>query len=75
MPHSNQLARLLVRERLQENAIDYAEDCGVRANAKRKREDRNGRERRTFAQLPQGITKILEESMHVRRPPIRNAAR
>jgi hypothetical protein len=47
------LVRVRIWEWPEQNGIDHAENCGIRANAKRQRQDRNGAESWLLQQLPE----------------------
>ena len=52
------------RQRLQEHAVDDAEDGGCGADAERQRQNRRGRDRRRRGKRANGVSKILGELGH-----------
>ena len=61
-PDAHQPLRLVVRQRVQQNAMEDAEDGGVHANSQCQREQRNEGERGTPAEPAPGVARILEEN-------------
>ena len=57
--------RVFVGQAPQEHAIDNREDRGVRADPDGQRQDRNERERRMPAKVPQGVPDIGRQLRHV----------
>src|SRR5881394_4183279 len=53
-----------VRQRLEQHTVDRAEDGRVGADAKREREHGNGREAGALGEGADGVTEILEQSVH-----------
>ena len=56
---------LVVRQGSEEHAVDDAEDSGVRADAQRQRQDRDGCKACVPAQGPQPVTDVLQQRAHV----------
>src|SRR5882672_7043517 len=63
-PQEHQRVWILVRNRAQQYRIDHAEDGGVRTDAQRNRQDRNGRERRALNQHPRAVTQVPPQIVH-----------
>src|SRR5450631_3008246 len=59
IPHAIELRGIRHWQRTQKNAVYKRKDRGVRADAKRERQDRGCREARRFAQLAPGVTNVL----------------
>jgi hypothetical protein len=55
-----------IGERIDQDAVDDAEDRAGRANAQRQREDRRQRESRTTAQFARRIPEIADDRVHYR---------
>ena len=62
-PH--QAVGIAVGQRLEENAVDDAEDGGVGADPERQRDHRDGREARVPGQHAQAVPNVLEQDPHV----------
>jgi len=60
---SNQSLRVWVRQRIEYQRVDHAEDRGVRSDAQRQREHGDEGEARTSPQHPQAIPQILNERL------------
>ena len=59
-PNHYQLVRLVKRECSQQNGVDQAKDCGVRANAERQRQDCHGREAGMLQQASTAIANVVD---------------
>src|SRR5262249_28617085 len=59
----NQMLRIRNRHAAEDDGIDQAEDCRVRANSQRQREHRYHRERRRFTQHAPAIAKVLNKRL------------
>ena len=57
--------RVVVRQRLEQDRVDDAEDGRVRANAERERNDRDGGEARALEEHSDAETNILKQRFHV----------
>ena len=55
---------LRIRQRLQQQRVDDAEDRGVGADADRERRDDDERQARAAAQRADGVAEVLEECRH-----------
>src|SRR6266849_5068579 len=76
LPEPDNLLRLLVRQRPQQDSVNHTEDGGGRTDSERQCEYSHAGEARVLAQLPQRKAHILESSSHRGlHPPIRTAAR
>ena len=64
--HLDDLIGLGKRQRPQQHGVDDREHRGIHADAKRQRQNRDGREAGILAQLAKCVAKILEESGHKR---------
>jgi hypothetical protein len=53
------------RQHLKQKTIHYGENAGIGTDAKRQGNDGHGGETWVLAQLPRGVTEILDESIHI----------
>src|SRR5215469_17318453 len=60
---ADELFRVCIRQRHEQNSIHQAEDGGVRADAESQGENSNSRESRVFAECAQAETQILGEAV------------
>ena len=58
--HAHELAGLRIRQRLQQHAVDHAEDRGRRAHAQGERQHGHDREARRLDQLPNRVARIAQ---------------
>ena len=65
-----QLLRIPHGQQPQQHRIDQAENGGVRPDAERKRENRNGCKARIPGQHTQAVTKVLNDRLDHRQPPL-----
>src|SRR5882724_1658061 len=74
IPEPDNLFGMIEGQRLQQHSVHNAEDCGVRADAERERENCDGRESGIFHQTTESIAQVLRETfqptenVHVARP-------
>ena len=68
---AHQAIGLRKRQRLEQHAVDDAEDRGVGADAERQRDDRGEREGRRGAKLSRGVADVVPEVVHDVAPPLR----
>src|SRR5260370_9940814 len=64
MPDANQFVGVFEWQGSKQHTVHHAEDGGVRADFEGQRNQRDCSEAETLPQLPYGITKILEYSVH-----------
>lgn len=64
MKDPDDLMRILVRQRLQQNGIDDAEDGCVGADPQRQRQQRDDRESGALEQTPNGVADVLTKRVH-----------
>src|SRR5206468_2889576 len=63
LPEGHQPVRFRIRQRLEQHAIDDAEDRRVRPDAEREREHGHGGEAGDFQQLTNGVAKVVHTSV------------
>jgi hypothetical protein len=66
--HDNQIALVLVRERLEKSIVNDAEDGGGGADAKGERKDGNESEAAIFPQAAERELKVLNQNIQVMLP-------
>ncbi len=70
-PRPYEARRILEGQRAKEDGVNDAEDGGVRADAERQRENRDGSKPRRLRQHAQPVSQILPKRPHRRTPEIR----
>ena len=66
VPDADQGLRVRIRERPDQDAVDHAEDGGVRADAQRQRQDDGSRERGSPSQAAKRMARIAHERFQER---------
>src|SRR3954454_14247951 len=74
IPNTDQHLRISHRKVLEQYGMNQREDCCIRPNPQRQRQDRRNREPRSLSQLPQRKTHILYQSIHYSLPHLRTHA-
>jgi len=69
VPDADQLFRMGIAERLQKHAVDHAEDHRIGADADRKRDQDDRREKRGTKQTAEYLLELSEKEIH-RKPPV-----
>jgi hypothetical protein len=62
--HSREPVRVGIRQRLEQQRVDDAEDGGVGADADGERDDDHQRQRGGAPQSPDGVAEVLQEGSH-----------
>src|SRR3982074_192248 len=75
LPYRYDAIRLRIRQRPQQHAVNHAEDCRRRADAKRQRQNGDGVDAGILAQPPSGILQVLEQRMEHDWPSLYSAQR
>jgi hypothetical protein len=65
MPHADQLLRMVVRQRLQENAFNHAENDRVRAHSDSKRDQGDRGEKARPGEPARNLPELIVEDCHL----------
>src|SRR5262249_10925233 len=63
-PDEHEARRIGVRQRAEQHGVDDAEDCRAGTDAKRDRDDRDGREAWVLAQSTHTVGDVFEQRVH-----------